>query len=143
MGIWPPSKPARILCDPARDFWPLMPRPEYRPLPEPGPRPTRLRSTRACAGWRFERFSCLGIFDLHEVTDLPQHACEHRALVVLGGAADLAEPEGAQRAAMALALADLRLDLGELDAGHQDAASSSFFLRVARGFGASSSTMSG
>ena len=27
-GIWPPSKPARIACEPARDFWPLMPRPE-------------------------------------------------------------------------------------------------------------------
>jgi hypothetical protein len=27
-GIWPPSKPARILCEPARDFWPLIPRPE-------------------------------------------------------------------------------------------------------------------
>ena len=28
IGIWPPSKPAGILCDPARDFWPLIPRPE-------------------------------------------------------------------------------------------------------------------
>ena len=27
-GIWPPSKPARILFDPERDFWPLIPRPE-------------------------------------------------------------------------------------------------------------------
>ena len=27
-GIWPPSKPARIACEPARDFWPLIPRPE-------------------------------------------------------------------------------------------------------------------
>jgi hypothetical protein len=27
-GIWPPSKPARIMCEPARDFWPLIPRPE-------------------------------------------------------------------------------------------------------------------
>ena len=28
MGICPPSKPAGILCEPARDFWPLIPRPE-------------------------------------------------------------------------------------------------------------------
>ena len=28
IGIWPPSKPAGILCEPARDFWPLIPRPE-------------------------------------------------------------------------------------------------------------------
>jgi len=27
-GICPPSKPARILCEPARDFCPLSPRPE-------------------------------------------------------------------------------------------------------------------
>ena len=27
-GIWPPSNPARIACEPARDFWPLIPRPE-------------------------------------------------------------------------------------------------------------------
>jgi hypothetical protein len=26
--IWPPSKPGRILWEPERDFWPLMPRPE-------------------------------------------------------------------------------------------------------------------
>ena len=27
-GIWPPSNPARMACEPARDFWPLIPRPE-------------------------------------------------------------------------------------------------------------------
>ena len=27
-GICPPSKPARIACEPARDFCPLIPRPE-------------------------------------------------------------------------------------------------------------------
>src|SRR5207244_8244251 len=54
-GICPPSKPALIMCEPARDFWPLIPRPEYLPLPEPRPRPTRFRVFRACAGLRFER----------------------------------------------------------------------------------------
>ena len=28
IGIWPPSNPAGSLCEPARDFWPLIPRPE-------------------------------------------------------------------------------------------------------------------
>ena len=28
IGIWPPSKPAGILWDPERAFWPLIPRPE-------------------------------------------------------------------------------------------------------------------
>ena len=27
-GIWPPSKPGRILCEPERAFCPLIPRPE-------------------------------------------------------------------------------------------------------------------
>ena len=55
IGICPPSNPAAILCEPERDFCPLIPRPEYRPLPDPRPRPTRLRSFRGCAGrseWR-------------------------------------------------------------------------------------------
>ena len=26
-GVWPPSNPAGILCDPERAFWPLIPRP--------------------------------------------------------------------------------------------------------------------
>src|SRR5258708_23837984 len=49
---------------------------------------------------------------------LPEHACEHGAFAVLGSAPDLAEAERAQRAAMALALADLTADLGDLDLRH-------------------------
>src|SRR6056297_1999189 len=30
------------IATPERDFWPLMPRPAVLPMPEPGPRPTRL-----------------------------------------------------------------------------------------------------
>src|ERR1700747_959996 len=40
-GIWPPSKPA--IETPLRAFWPFTPRPAVLPLPEPGPRPTRIR----------------------------------------------------------------------------------------------------
>ena len=43
-GIWPPSKPARMRWLPDLDFWPFCPRPDVLPLPEPSPRPTRLRS---------------------------------------------------------------------------------------------------
>src|SRR5262245_55563106 len=43
IGICPPSKPG--LVSPAcRALWPLWPRPEVLPLPEPGPRPTRIRA---------------------------------------------------------------------------------------------------
>src|SRR6476661_138345 len=40
-GICPPSKP--LMATPVRAFWPLTPRPAVLPLPEPMPRPTRLR----------------------------------------------------------------------------------------------------
>src|SRR2546423_9788186 len=87
------------------------------------PRPTRLRSSRACAGERLDRFSCLsGIgssaLDLHEVADLAEHAGEHRGLLVLGAAADAAEPECAQGTAMPLGLSDLGPNLGDAKLGH-------------------------
>ena len=40
-GIWPPSKP--LMATPERLFWPFWPRPPVLPLPEPMPRPTRMR----------------------------------------------------------------------------------------------------
>src|SRR6201996_3521728 len=43
-GIWPPSKP--LMRTPERAVWPLPPRPEVLPLPEPMPRPTRIRFLR-------------------------------------------------------------------------------------------------
>ena len=45
IGIWPPSKRARSL-PPARDPAPLWPRPDVLPIPDPCPRPTRLRGRR-------------------------------------------------------------------------------------------------
>jgi len=42
---------------------------------------------------------------------LAQHAVEHRPLLLLARAADLAEPEGAERPPVPLALTDLRADL--------------------------------
>src|SRR5579884_92205 len=119
MLVWPPSNPGRILCEPARDFCPLMPRPEYRPFPEPRPRPTRFRSSRGCAGERLERFSCFsGILDLHQVADLAEHAGERRGLLVLGATADAAEPERSQGTAMTLGLSDLGPDLRDAQLGH-------------------------
>src|SRR6202020_155187 len=41
-GIWPPSKP--LMRTPERAVWPLPPRPACLPLPEPMPRPTRMRA---------------------------------------------------------------------------------------------------
>src|SRR2546429_9430871 len=82
------------------------------------PRPTRFRSFRLCAGFREVRLSSSAIVDLHEVPDLPKHACEDRAVVVLRGLPDPAEPQRAERAAMLLALADLATNLGYPDFRH-------------------------
>src|SRR3954454_21731516 len=79
----------------------------------------RLRSLRAWAGLRLERFRSSGIgVHPHEVTDLPEHTGELRALRVLRAAADLAEPERPQRAAVPLALTDRATRLGDLQLRH-------------------------
>src|SRR5262245_44937862 len=70
------------------------------------PRPMRLRSLRPWAGFSDDRLSCSAILDPHEVTDLPQHACEDWSLVVLDRLADLAQAERAERAAFPRILAD-------------------------------------
>src|SRR5262245_32592926 len=44
-GIWPPSNP--LMRTPDRAVWPLPPRPPVLPVPEPMPRPIRLRFLRA------------------------------------------------------------------------------------------------
>src|SRR5262245_11920853 len=82
------------------------------------PRPMRFRAFRACAGCRDDRLSCSAILDLDQVADLPKHACQDRAVVVLHGLADLAEPERAESAAVLLALADLATRLGYSDFRH-------------------------
>src|SRR3954462_10057077 len=84
------------------------------------PRPIRLRFLRACAGLRFERFRSSGIgVHPHEVTDLPEHTGELRALRVLSAAADLAGAERRERAGVPLALADPATRLGELQLRHR------------------------
>ena len=45
-GIWPPSSLVRAF-EPEREPAPLWPRPDVLPMPEPSPRPTRLRALRA------------------------------------------------------------------------------------------------
>src|SRR5258707_13121295 len=82
------------------------------------PRPMRFRSFRLCAGFSEVRLSCSAIVDLHEMADLSKHACEDRAVVVLGGLADPAEPERAERAPVLLALPDLATNLGDSDFRH-------------------------
>src|SRR5712671_1888677 len=52
------------------------------------------------------------------MADLPKHACKHGAFLLLARVADLAQAERPQRAAVALALADLAPYLGDLHFRH-------------------------
>src|SRR5947209_11443566 len=82
IGFWPPSKRARRLA-PEREPQPFWPRPAVLPVPEPSPRPTRLRGRREPgAGLRLCRpirsVSVSGsaiavLLDLDEVADLVDH----------------------------------------------------------------------
>src|SRR5437763_134211 len=73
----------------------------------------RLRFLRGDAGFSEERLS--SVIDPDEVANLSQHTGELLALLPLDRAADLAEPERAQGAAMLRGLADLRADLRDAD----------------------------
>src|SRR3954447_15488573 len=119
IGVWPPSKRTRLRA-PLREPAPLWPRPDVLPMPEPWPRPTRLRSLRAPllgpSEWR-PIFSA--IFDLHEVADRVDQPAHGRMVVALGGAADLAEAERAQRLALLAVGAVRRADLCDAQRRHQ------------------------
>src|SRR5688572_31164848 len=88
-GIWPPSKPA--MATPERAFWPFTPRPPVLPLPEPMPRPTRIRflvePSLSRISLSFMTPSLLpvrgGFLDAHEVLDLFDHAA-NRGRVLQG-----------------------------------------------------------
>src|SRR5215207_2069991 len=112
----------------------------------------RLRSLRAWAGLRFERFSSssatLRLLHADEVLDLAEHPCDLRRLVALGGLADPAEAKRAQRAAVALGLADRAPHLRDPQPCHQEVSAASSADAPAAGgaagaAGASASTTAG
>src|SRR5579871_3964215 len=73
-GIWPPSKP-RIMREPLRDRWPLCPRVEVLPMPEPMPRPTRLRFSDDFFGaLMLDKFMRLSLDNLNQMRHLLYHA---------------------------------------------------------------------
>src|SRR6201986_2396144 len=116
-GIWPPSKP--LMRTPERAVWPLPPRPAVLPLPEPMPRPTRMRFLREPAlsaiSLSFIALSpYLSLFlvdDADEMLNLCDHAANCRGVLQLGGAADLVELEADQRLALRVMAADCAADL--------------------------------
>src|SRR5688572_6591515 len=130
-GIWPPSKPKTET--PERLFWPFWPRPAVLPLPEPMPRPTRMRRLRApslsrislsfmsctrfrfCRAW-FVQFADWRLFlDAHQVSDLADLAANFGRVLDLDAAPHLVEPEADQRRPLRLVAADRRSGLGDLE----------------------------
>src|SRR5712675_1519968 len=139
-GIWPPSKP--LMRTPERAVWPLPPRPAVLPLPEPMPRPTRMRFLREPALsaislsfivrvlylWsmiateiRFPVFGCdhapilFLVDDADEMLNLGDHAANCRGVLQLGDPADLVELEADQRRTLRVVAADRAAGLLDLD----------------------------
>src|SRR5229473_106607 len=120
-GIWPPSKP--LMRTPERAVWPLPPRPAVLPLPEPMPRPTRMRFLREPAlsaiSLSFIALSpCFALFlvdDADEMLNLCDHAANGRRVLQLGDPADLVELEADQRRTLRVVAADRAAGLLDLD----------------------------
>src|SRR4051812_35503432 len=126
IGIWPPSKFERDF-EPEREPAPFWPRPEVLPVPEPSPRPMRLRGLRlpgAGLSVCSPKSSVFSVIDPHQVTDAMHHAARLRGVLDLDRLADAPQPERAQRVELLLVRAVLALDLRHLhDAGSSSAAS--------------------
>src|SRR5829696_5474300 len=127
IGICPPSKFERDL-EPEREPAPLWPRPEVFPVPEPSPRPMRLRGLRlpgaGLSEWRPIGRSSV-ILDPHQVAHLVQHAAGLRRVLDLDRVADPPQPERAQRRELALVRAVARPRLGDLQRAHASTGSAS------------------
>ena len=89
-GIWPPSNP-RLTPPPAREFWPLCPRPPVLPRPEAAPRPRRFRVRFEPAPGLMSFRPTLQFLDIQEIGYLADHAS--RAGCVLDHCAVMHPPQ--------------------------------------------------
>src|SRR5687768_18129923 len=119
-GIWPPSKP--LMDTPERLFWPFWPRPPVLPLPEPMPRPTRMRSLRAPGLSRmslsFMSLHSLSLFSrgnsvdhLDHVRQFGDRAAHLGSVLEFDHAMHFAEAEADQHLLLFFGTADRRADL--------------------------------
>src|SRR5471032_2194417 len=121
IGIWPPSKP--LMRTPERAVWPLPPRPAVLPLPEPMPRPTRIRFLREPALSaislsfivRFLISFSLLVDDADEMLNLGDHAANLRRIFQFANPADLVEIQSDQRRTLRMMAADRAAGLLDLD----------------------------
>src|SRR5690606_31162235 len=126
-GIWPPSKP--LMATPDRLFWPFWPRPPVLPLPEPMPRPTRVRSLRAPGLSRMSLSFMLmhslslssrgcSIDHFDHMGELGDRAADLRGVLNFDDAVHLPQTETDQGLFVAFGPADRRTDLLDLDLCH-------------------------
>src|SRR6185503_20787986 len=117
MGVCPPSK-FTFWRAPEREPAPLWPRPEVLPVPEPSPRPMRLRGLRD-PGAGFREWSPIrSAIDLHQMAHRVHESTHGRMILALDRAADLPEPEGLERLVLLAAGAGGRLHLGDRELAH-------------------------
>src|SRR6185369_6793606 len=130
---------------PERAFWPFTPRPAVLPLPEPGPRPTRMRflvepsrglsslSLVMCASpWRsvarrspdsadvFCRKVEGSAFDhLDQVVHLGDHAAHRGVVLERGDTTDAVQAQAHEGGALVLLAADRAAGLTNFDLSHR------------------------
>src|SRR6185436_17864994 len=124
MGVCPPSK-FTFWRAPEREPAPLWPRPDVLPVPEPSPRPMRLRGLRD-PGAGFSEWSPMrsSAIDLHQMADRMNQTADGGVILTLHRASDLSKTKGLQGLVLLPARAGGGLDLGDGESGHQAGASS-------------------
>src|SRR4249920_3741371 len=90
-------------------------------MPEPSPRPTRLRGLRLPRAG-FSVCSPKSLIDLHQVAHAMQHAARLRGVLDLNRVVDPPQPERAQRVDLLAVGAVAALDLRHLHAGSSSTA---------------------
>src|SRR3712207_4561185 len=103
---------------PERWPWPLLPRVEVLPMPEPWPRPTRLSPWVAPTAARSSCSFMVVILLLghrHEVTDLVHHPADGGGVEVLDARAHLAQAQRHDDGLLVLVVADRALGQGDRD----------------------------
>src|SRR5215213_898836 len=123
IGVWPPSK-LILFFAPEREPAPLWPRPEVLPVPEPWPRPTRLRGLRE-PGAGFSEWSPIrsAIYS-HQMLHCVHQTTNRGVIFAFHGSPDLSQTKCLQRLGVLAARARGRLHLSDDELGHQAGASS-------------------
>src|SRR5437764_183814 len=128
IGFWPPSNRARRLA-PERAPQPFCPRPAVLPVPDPSPRPTRLRARREPgAGFKLcrpIRSDSATPIDLHQVANLGDHAPALRRVRNLNLLPDAAQTERSHRVLLSLVGAVGRPGLLDRESAHGESPSAS------------------